>query len=1226
MKLVVILVLAVVLAPCLAFIPTSPDTLPSTPYVRTDLEWLRNSFRYTIDDLGDRPSPDHEAVLSRVLGTLSRLQRSSRNGASDDDGFTSTHTSTPSPSPSASTSLAWFNGESTHSNTSPSLRFMIAVSSFEGMYLNSGIGTYYAALAEYLASNGHNVTILYTRMDPVESKTWKHWVTFYATKNIHIVRLPPASVRVAADPLVKTSYNVYAYLKNREEDFDVVHFPDFEGVGFYSLLAKHQGLFFSKILFIVGLHGPWRWVKEGNQASVSTSALLSGGSILTEVQELETDFMEQHSVQMADLVITPSGDLPEWLSDQGWDVPSASSGRLFRMPFLPGMDLLPLTARMAERSQVRKMGQELVFFGRLETRKGIELFCDALDILAMQMAPSVKITFMGKISTVGDRSSNQYINDRSKHWPFQVDVISYNDRTAAFTYLRQQNRIAVIPSLVDNAPYTVYECLLAGIPFVATDLPSIRDLVNENDRSDVLVPVNAAALASKIDQVITYGMVPARSALQISDVYNSWQAFYSLVHDRLADNIQKSIEATSPSSSPAPSPMVSLCLTHYNRPDFLHMALQSITSQTYPNFEVVLVDDGSNDERAIEYLNILEPAFKTRGWQIIRNKENKYLGAARNIAASRARGEYLVFLDDDNITPPNQISTYVSVAQRTGAELLTAAHDVFDGSSMPKLVDNGTLSRDGSVWFGVRERSVPLGPAVLVGLFKNVFGNANFFVKREAFLRLGGFTEDVGVGQEDHEFHAKAVLAGLHFEGIPESLLLYRMHDPDNQMIFKTDSYANQVRASRPYHEAVGDSGAILKVLANNRVQSRGIGALCNLTLVEILPSVALCHNRTVVNITVEGLDCPVSTIFVGPYECFSIIKLDDVTLQCILPKVPFPHIGYDLTVELSSGETALLPGVFDFKWQIIPQMTLQVVTLHFLAENYNLFNREAFVEVIAEILGILPEDVDILSVRADRAGHPMLPVAKRSELSTSATVAPQTIHVRVVIYSWYQRADPPAVKHAIIIDQNMKMMNDLFKTLGLKPQASEQDGGCDHLANCNCNPNYLPGDCTISAFCPNNCSTHGECLNGPLDRVCVCDPGWAGSDCSYSACPFDCFRHGSCFLFEGQTNGTCLCDPGYGGYACQVSCPNRCSGHGTCIPPNVQLSRRGTCSCNEGYEGKDCSTVTYVPPSLRSGPTATEQHRVAVTVVAVFTGLIVLVVIALIVWVAHRRRQRDQY
>ncbi len=50
-------------------------------------------------------------------------------------------------------------------------------------------------------------------------------------------------------------------------------------------------------------------------------------------------------------------------------------------------------------------------------------------------------------------------------------------------YLSEPGRIAVIPSVVDNTPYTVYECLFAGIPFVASNIPSIASLIVRSDQT-----------------------------------------------------------------------------------------------------------------------------------------------------------------------------------------------------------------------------------------------------------------------------------------------------------------------------------------------------------------------------------------------------------------------------------------------------------------------------------------------------------------------------------------------------------------------------------------------------------------------------------------------------------------------------------------------------------------------------------------------------------------------
>ncbi len=232
-----------------------------------------------------------------------------------------------------------------------------------------------------------------------------------------------------------------------------------------------------------------------------------------------------------------------------------------------------------------------------------------------------------------------------------------------------------------------------------------------------------------------------------------------------------------------------MCLTTFNRPHFLAQALESLHGQDYPNFEVLLVDDGSDQPEALAFLDRLEPEFKSRGWRIIR-QENSYLGAARNTGARHAHGEYLLFMDDDNYAEPHEISTFVRVAGHCGADILTCVAKLFNGDTAPssysQVPDNIFL---------------PLGAAADVGAVKNCFGDANALVRRSTFEELGGFAEDYGVGTHDYEFFARAVLKGARLEVVPEELFWYRRHQ--GSMIHTTPPAANAFLGARPYLEAL---------------------------------------------------------------------------------------------------------------------------------------------------------------------------------------------------------------------------------------------------------------------------------------------------------------------------------------------------------------------------------------------------------------------------------------
>src|SRR5690606_18726408 len=118
-------------------------------------------------------------------------------------------------------------------------------------------------------------------------------------------------------------------------------------------------------------------------------------------------------------------------------------------------------------------------------------------------------------------------------------------------------------------------------------------------------------------------------------------------------------------------------VTHYERPELLQQTLASIRGQQYPSFEVILVDDGSKNDEAQRLLDQLQPEFAQRGWQVIR-QENKYLGAARNTAVRHARGDFLLFIDDDDCMRDDYIATFARAAVASGADIVTCFLEYFE--------------------------------------------------------------------------------------------------------------------------------------------------------------------------------------------------------------------------------------------------------------------------------------------------------------------------------------------------------------------------------------------------------------------------------------------------------------------------------------------------------------------------------------------------------------------
>jgi glycosyltransferase involved in cell wall biosynthesis len=607
----------------------------------------------------------------------------------------------------------------------------------------------------------------------------------YKKKGIRLLLLPGEEPsRVIAAEVASISYSAYRWLK--QKDFDVIHFPEWMGLGYYSVLAKHQGLAFSDCTMVVGLHSPSIYIATGDLDFCGNVACL------------ERDFMERKSAAYADVLFSPTQYMICWAADQGWELPARS----YVQPHIAPDEFIE------EAGPEPVKIKELVFFGRLQRLKGLVLFCDALDLIAKNgKATPVPVTFLGKQATLDGITSKEYILERARQWPFAVRIISDLDRDGALAYLKQGARLAIIPSLIENFANAVHECCGMGIPFLASAVGGIPEGIAREDRERVCFVPRPGNLARRLVQALEEGVPPTRPAVDFKSNRKIWTDWY--------EPSEKNQHLPGPKANrtcdrPSSRPMVSVCLTTFNRPHLLAQALESLHSQDYPNFEVLLVDDGSDQPEALAFLDRLEPEFKSRGWRIIR-QENSYPGAARNTGARHAHGEYLLFMDDDNYAEPHEISTFVRVAGHCGADILTCVAKLFNGNAAPSSYSQVPANA-----------FLPLGAASDVGAVKNCFGDANALVRRSTFEELGGFTEDYGIGLEDYEFFARAVLKGARLEVVPEELFWYRRQQ--GSMGQTTNPAANVFRSARPYLEALSpDLRGIVRLLQGYRhVESEG--------------------------------------------------------------------------------------------------------------------------------------------------------------------------------------------------------------------------------------------------------------------------------------------------------------------------------------------------------------------------------------------------------------------
>lgn len=189
--------------------------------------------------------------------------------------------------------------------------------------------------------------------------------------------------------------------------------------------------------------------------------------------------------------------------------------------------------------------------------------------------------------------------------------------------------------------------------------------------------------------------------------------------------------------------MFSIVIPSYNQQEYLPDAIESATNQTVPT-EIIVVDDGSTD-------NSLEIARKYPVKVI--SQVNKGLSSARNTGIMNATGEYILFLDADDILLNTCVARIQETINTTHAEVISPSFKTF----------------------GTSNEAVILMPEPKIEDFK-VANRVAYCsaIKRDVLLAVGGYSPRMVHGYEDYHLWFNLLKRGKRIVTIPEVLWLYR--------------------------------------------------------------------------------------------------------------------------------------------------------------------------------------------------------------------------------------------------------------------------------------------------------------------------------------------------------------------------------------------------------------------------------------------------------------------
>ena len=214
------------------------------------------------------------------------------------------------------------------------------------------------------------------------------------------------------------------------------------------------------------------------------------------------------------------------------------------------------------------------------------------------------------------------------------------------------------------------------------------------------------------------------------------------------------------------TPLVSVLMPAFNAEKHIAQAIESILRQTYPHFELLILNDGSVDQTK----NILNQ-FEDERMIRIDLPENQGLVQARNLLVGAAKGDYIAFLDADDIALPNRLQLQVSFLESHKADICGGAYDsLYEASG--KLKASKERYSDADIRALMTVCSPLCNPAVM--------SRAEIF-KKHPYQAGKDFAED-------YSLWAELALAGYRFANLREKLITYRIHAKQTSQVQNSET------------------------------------------------------------------------------------------------------------------------------------------------------------------------------------------------------------------------------------------------------------------------------------------------------------------------------------------------------------------------------------------------------------------------------------------------------
>lgn len=219
-------------------------------------------------------------------------------------------------------------------------------------------------------------------------------------------------------------------------------------------------------------------------------------------------------------------------------------------------------------------------------------------------------------------------------------------------------------------------------------------------------------------------------------------------------------------------PTFSIVIPSYNQSEYLEDAIESAYNQTTPPLEIIVVDDGSTDDslevaRRYEFKEFPMMESPVR----VISQVNKGLASARNTGIMNAKGDYIQFLDADDILKENALARISQEILQTNADVVAPSFKEFGKSDREVILGGFTMD--------------DLKTSNRLGYFSTI--------RKAALLEIGGYNPKMKWGWEDWDLWFDLFKRGKSIAVIQEVLMMYRVKD--KSMIHEANEHGEELYA-----------------------------------------------------------------------------------------------------------------------------------------------------------------------------------------------------------------------------------------------------------------------------------------------------------------------------------------------------------------------------------------------------------------------------------------------